>query len=104
MSSYYAFFDIKPHLDTCQLVLIPERAFRAFPLESVEAAHSVWLTHVEFRAIRHVTGEAGCALCQVVVIMEDSSTRVTAMLLYTVLMLYPTQCDTNIHCIEIATH
>ncbi len=66
MSSYYAFFDIKPDLDTRQLVLIPERAFRAFPPESVEAAHSVWLTHVEFRAVGDVTGEAGCALCPVV--------------------------------------
>ena len=57
---------MKPDLDTRQQILIPERAFRAVQVESIEAAHSVRLTHVEFREVGHVTGEAGCALCQVV--------------------------------------
>jgi len=66
VSSYYAFFGIKPDLDTRQQVLIPERAFRAVHEESGEAAHSVRLTHVESRAVGHVRGEAGSALCKVV--------------------------------------
>ena len=52
---------IKPEVDTRQQVLVQERAFRAV---HVESENSIRLTHVEFRAVGHVTGESGCALCQ----------------------------------------
>ena len=66
VSCLYAFMVIKPDVGIRQQVLITERAFRAAHAESGEAAHSVRLTQVEFRAVGHVTGEAGCALCHVV--------------------------------------
>ena len=61
-----AVFGIKPHLDTCQLALVPEGADWTFHVEGVETSLSIRLTHVEFGAVHYVRCEARSALCQFV--------------------------------------
>ena len=67
IATHASVHEVLEDLDTCQLILIPERAIGARHWEDVPLVGSTGrLAHVEILAVVGVSRESGSALCQVV--------------------------------------